>query len=296
MSKLYDVISRLEDIAAKDETQMATAEQPFQQASAKKKSPWLRIAVLSSIAITAGFLVIALTMWWKSQLLVESPDSNVVQQPPVLLPEDSAAKPPAIPDGESSHLEELNNNSFRVEEESPQLTVIPPPSQEKVEENDVIILQPKTIKRTVSAPGLQLITEENQSIPMGQQSHSVPDVREMEQQQSDTVIEPKPLALVTIAKEPVKEQVVDNTFKLKQWLYQAEQLRKHGQWQGAATLFTQIWDISKQPEVGNNLAACLIELDQLDEAKTVLKHALSHSPTDRDLSANLKLVEKMLQD
>ena len=82
-------------------------------------------------------------------------------------------------------------------------------------------------------------------------------------------------------------------FKLKQWLHQAEELRRKGDWDGAISLYTRIWQQGQDPGVANNLAASLIFRKRFPEAQKVLKDALKLAPNDPDLLSNYQLVQQM---
>lgn len=82
-------------------------------------------------------------------------------------------------------------------------------------------------------------------------------------------------------------------FKLKQWLHQAEELRRKGDWDGAISLYSRIWQQGQDPGVANNLAASLIFRKRFPEAQQVLKDALKLAPNDPDLLSNYQLVLQM---
>lgn len=343
MSKLYDVISRLEDIAAKDENETTAAEIPFQQPQKEKRQPWFRLILLSCIVVFAGFAVVAGVMWFKLQQEPAStsttsqdkwiaptpqeqteipeapkppPQTVITDTPPKPTPEKTPEVPLPAPNSQKTNplvqqdrlesTEEDLPGEQRIIETQGTQAAMEPPSREfvdnpplQLEKTEAVIpistikLIERTHKATVTAPSSTSFEEqtgEKQEKAVLKSTDNLSQMNESDQ----VVIEPSPLAVESPATVS-GSKIVDNTFKLKQWLYQAEQLRKREDYQGAVIVFGQIWEISKQPEVGNNLAACLIELGRIDEAKQILTHARSIAPNDLDLEENLQLVERLSQ-
>lgn len=277
MSKLYDVINRLEEIAEKDAQETMAADIPFQPAKAEKRSPWLRVIILSSVLIFAGIVVLAVTAWLQ----------NWFPGQETRLPIQETLSAPAV---ETSLEEQPLLDSAG---EAPSLAVTPA-------EQSQPIAQP-TPARSVRNTELRLEkTKQQQTVPGNSAPTPLPaptspdELPPPQKEQDKVVIEPQPLTISPSPPKSQRQEKVDNTFKIKQWLYQAEQLRKTKRWEAAIVLYGRIWDISKEVGVANNYAASLLQLQRPVEALAILDQALTKAPQDRDLRANREVALQML--
>ena len=100
--------------------------------------------------------------------------------------------------------------------------------------------------------------------------------------------EPSPLPTQRLA------ALADDKAKVSRWLHQAELYRHEGEWEGAITLYRKVWETSKDPNVANNLAAALMEIDRPEEALEILKAGSVAAPEDRDIRLNLSIIQQML--
>ena len=73
-------------------------------------------------------------------------------------------------------------------------------------------------------------------------------------------------------------------------LQAAEECRQRGDIEEAASILKRLWRDWKEPAISNNLAACLILLNDYEGAEKVLKEGLRLSPSDPDLLYNHRLL------
>ncbi|MCP3890158.1 MAG: tetratricopeptide repeat protein [Desulfobulbaceae bacterium] len=307
MSKLYDVISRLEDIASKDEDEMAAVDIPFQQPQTEKKSPWIRIAILSGTLVCTGVIVIGATAWWQDWFSLKQPTIQPQSTPPsqTSLQTESHQIPGPVPtvitSAEPQPQPEVPDRVLQKDF----LTETVPGTEGHAEPKinpSIVVLQPQAskvvplIRDDNEDFGGEKIQTDEIDLPIETENRPVNgDVFQDKEYPRDTVIEPKPLSLEPKPESFTENQVIDNSFKIKQWLYQAEQLRKKDDWQGAVVLYARLWQIAKQPEIANNLAASLMQLNRNKEAYTILESGLLIAPKDRELIQNFEIVKQLIK-
>ncbi len=307
MSKLYDVISRLEDIASKDEDEMAAVDIPFQPPQTEKKSPWMRIAILSGTLICIGVIVICATAWWQDWFSLRQPTIQPQSTPPTQTSLQTGSHqipgpvPTVITSAEPQPQPKVPETVFQKDF----LTETVPGTEGHVVSKinpSIVVLQPQAskiaplIREESEDFGGEKIQTDEIDLPIKTENRQANgDVFPAKEYPRDTVIEPKPLSLEPKPESFTENQVIDNSFKIKQWLYQAEQLRKKDDWQGAVVLYARLWQIAKKPEIANNLAASLMQLNRNREAYNILEKGLLISPKDRELRQNFEIVKQLIK-
>ena len=82
MSKLYNAISRLDEIAIAQEIYPATPDIPFQQALNKNGSSLLRMLILSAALILFGLVAVGITAWWQDWFDLQQTTNMATPLPP----------------------------------------------------------------------------------------------------------------------------------------------------------------------------------------------------------------------
>lgn len=282
MSKLYDVISRLDKISPQDEKDTPALEIPFHPPP-RSRSPLLRVVLLSVLLILLGLGCLAGIVWWKNSLAVKpSPVKNhlvslsqVEQQIPAST--GTAADIPVPSTVNAAFSSSVFDEEIAVEdiEKEKEISALEQGSEHRMDESAGVSAVTSTRAAEGNAAPAETIA-----------STAVSDGK-------GTVVEPDALPVRHNISTPPTALVFDESSQISRWLYQAEQHRRNGEWAAAADLFRRVWNISGSPAVANNLAACLIRLGQLGEAGTILDKALQKTPDDRDLFSNRQLVEQL---
>jgi hypothetical protein len=302
MSKLYDVISRLEEVAAQDEQEpifILADEQPVKK---KNRSPWLRIVLLALAFVVLGSITVALTAWWQNWFIKDTlhttPPTNqvkVTQAPtPSASLEQPVLPPPAGP---------ANDQTTPVSSEVPDATVTPDNTQEltalvesqpaltsvDVANQDSIVMSLEDIINDLKKQHPSVQMEVNRH-PSGRSATIYIHELEIAEAITEDEIfdELSPLPTQRLA------ELAEDKAKVSRWLHQAELYRHEGEWEGAIALYRKVWETSKDPNVANNLAAALMEIERPEEALEILKAGNLAAPEDRDIRLNLSIIEQML--
>jgi tetratricopeptide (TPR) repeat protein len=302
MSKLYDVISRLEEVAAQEgqEPEFSLADE--ETVVDKSRSPWLKIVLLALAFVVLGSITVALTAWWQNwfrkSTLSTAPQihhSEVAQPPtpPMLVEQAIIPPPPEVKKEEIlPHSRQEPATTVTLSDEQELSTLVDP--QPALMSVDVANLD--TIVGSLENI-INDLKKENSSIQMevtrNPSGHSatiyVHELEIAEVITEDEIFqEPYPLPTQILA-DPAEEKA-----KASRWLHQAELYRHEGEWEGAIALYRKVWEISKDPNVANNLAAALIEIERPEEALEILKAGSIAAPEDRDIKLNLSIIQQML--
>lgn len=289
MSKLYDVINRLEDLAEKEGLEASGDEIPYSvpKEPGKRRAPWLRVIMLSLVMILLGIGLVAFTAWWQDWFNLRPPiernraPETIAEPGPSM---DLAGIPAVTATASTSRQTEFVRQARPSAETSGNLNPVPAGKNE--EKQPVGEQRPLEPSETVVNQDLPVEVVTRPEIFLGHYGGAIDPVSSIMQMQ------PLPLDPDDFQ---VEKKVRENTFKLQQWLYQAEQLRKAEDWQAAILLYSRIWDISEKPEIANNLAASLMQVGRFEEARTILQSGLKLAPRDRDLNDNLETVQYLLE-
>ena len=274
MSKLYDVLSRLDEIASRDEKNNHIPEIPFQQTQRKGSSFLLRIVILSGTLIFLGIVVVGITAWWQDWFELRKGASAPIALNSSALPTDIPIPIPHIPPEKTD--EQINSPA------SAPLAPSPTGNDQIKEWGIDSVVEEQSLPETIFSAESAIIAEtKNRIINVHQ---LVVD---------DFTTEPQPLQISESTESAPAEGVIEQTAQLSRWLYQAEQHRRIGDWEGAVVLFAKVWQKSNNPDVANNLAASLIQMDRLPEARKILQQALKKTPHDQDLKQNMQLVQQL---
>lgn len=297
MSKLYDVISRLEDVAEHDATGFETPEPSADEKTGKLQSPSVRILLFSLLFIILGSIAVALTAWWQNwfaqqDVTLFSKDVAVQQelQPP--LPTGVVPLQPLHPAYKNADAQISDN-------------VTPRKTQDNIPNNELLIVDNELLPDTMGVDiGLRDRTVEtiddflaNLIVDQKDLQKTVPHrnvkiyihdldiaeaIVETDQHSADVVF-------------PTSQSTNINARKAKtsRWLHQAELYRHNGEWEGAIALYQRVWNISGEPGVANNLAAALIQVNRLEDALKILHEASNIAPNDPDIKENLKILKQI---
>lgn len=281
MSKLYNAISRLDEIAIAQEAGPALADIPFRQALERSGSSWLRMLLISAALLLFGLLAVGITAWWQDWFLLEQTTKVVSAPPPESPVAEAADQQMSAPAQVATGTAQSGDIGHRLpEKESPLLPLQRAEQQPSLPANMAENAAATVINRLPAKPLRKVL-------PV--LSHPHPLV--------ETTTEPKPLQLVEQLDAPVTDtassRFIDQTAQLSRWLHQAEQRRRAGDWNGAIALFTKVWEISGNPGVANNLAASLMQVGRLPEAENILSKALQQTPDDQDLQQNLHVLQQL---
>lgn len=82
--------------------------------------------------------------------------------------------------------------------------------------------------------------------------------------------------------------------RVKKLVYQAEKARQRGDIASATRIFHVAWDLHKNSEVANNLAATLMQQQKYTEALVILNEGLQIAPEDPDLLYNRNVARENL--
>lgn len=272
MSKLYNAISRLDAIALSEEENSPSSENPFQQTLYKSGSSLSRILIVCGVLILFGVVAIGTTAWWQNWL-----------------PANSAEPGPATTSVKTAvH----TGSTGEVALATPPTGVI---ARQPLENhaNPATPALPDRLKSTSESPTYSAPPTVIDRLP----AKAVKKIAQMNIKQpvpADFTAEPQPLQISEETEALPTGEFIEQTARLSRWLQQAEQRRKAGDWEGAITLFKKVWQISENPAIANNLAASLMQLDRLAEAREILTKALQKTPNDQDLKQNLRLVQQLV--
>ncbi|MFT5700358.1 MAG: tetratricopeptide (TPR) repeat protein [Desulforhopalus sp.] len=297
MSKLYDVISRLEDVAAqeKQEPEFSLAKEP--KTFHRERAPWLRIVLFSILFIVLGIITVAITAWvqnWFTQHKLSSTLNR--NRAPQHNTEQSTPRPEPAITGEG-------NAPF----------ITPPAVSVKglLPEEQALnrLIEPHPEMTSVDVANLNTITESLENIIAGimedNKSIQLEIVKTPSENSATIYIHELEVAEVVVPAAVYEEQTsayspfrtpTDDKVRSSRWLHQAELYRHEGEWEGAIALYRRVWDISKDPNVANNLAAALIEVERPEEALEILQEARIAAPNDRDIKQNLEIIKQMLPE
>ena len=274
MSKLYNAISRLDEIALSEEQHSTTPENPFQHTLDQSGSSLSRILILCGALILFGVVAIGTTAWWQNWL----PINSTMPGPATTSgkTEENTSSPVAValptpPTSEIAHQPLANRPNPAV----PELLDRPKSTADGPTYN-----APVTVIHRLPAKAVKRIPQMIKTQPV----------------HADVTTEPQPLQISEETKSLPTGEFIEQTAQLSRWLHQAEQRRKAGDWDGAIVLFKEVWQISENPAVANNLAASLIQLNRLAEAREILAKALQKTPKDRDLKQNLRLIQQLMHN
>ncbi len=292
MSKLYNALERLEQIAEEQSDDQETAQILTRERTAGRASslPWRTLA-LSLGLILLGLLVLGLLSWWQGWLHLPAPTGD--------------------------------ERRTAASAERPEAAVLPVPQTQPVDTDDptaVPAADPSVVSIATAGgdistvqPNIQEQTKESSSAPSVRQQ-PVPDRRQAGadlagQQDRQDLSEPQDQKVARGSRTAASVRIADSSVRLKtpagspaserqgamfsRWLLQAEQRRQEGDWAGAARLYRLVWESTGNPAVANNLAASLLQLGKVAEARVVLEKALQTAPGDRDLLLNRELAERL---
>ncbi len=276
MSRLYDVIKRLEKAAEQDSTLARTTGSrhdttdiaAFKQASLReKRSPLIRVLLLAALAITPGVIALAAVFWWKTAALQpaaqDMPDTSLPPRHPA----------PAVPAAVSAPLPAVLSRK--------KLQEIDPPAETAVIREVAETAQPRNRGPETRTEGS---SQDKQQIQQRQDdTKGKEQEQELKKKQSGT---PSAASVTT----------TDIPADINRWLQQAEACRHRGDWNNAIPLYKKIFNITRDPAVANNLAAALIETRRLREALNILEEARIMAPHDHDIEQNLNVIRQALKD
>ena len=288
MSKLYDVISRLEDVAEQDTQGFETPLPEFEEKPRKLQSPALRIVLFSLLFVILGILAVALTAWWqnwfaKQEVSLFPKDGGVQQVQHGILPTEKNTTIQPTDNTTPKKTEETiaDNQPLKVTEELLPDTMVADIGHldKSVETIDDFlkkrIFAQSNIERTVPLKNVRIYI------------HDL-DIAEV------VIEETPPSTKVTI---PTSQTTNINAHKAKtsRWLHQAELYRHSGEWEAAIALYQRVWNISGEPDVANNLAAALIQVNRLEDALEILREASIIAPNDPDIKENIEILRQLMR-
>lgn len=317
MSKLFQTITKLEDIEADTNNDSSAAEVPYPTEVSTKENnskPWLRIVLLSTVLILIGGAIIGFTAWYQDWFVIKKEVRKEEEKRAI------------ITDLPTANIEKKTQAPLAPIQPSPRTTPsdlpIPavglhpadgPPAAKQILMDTVnisfAVSQYGQIEKPQGATPLEKDTKQSNSALL-----STKGIAEKETEDFSSQIQIRPLLVANNFIQPELPQpldinnippvdrqtslatrnIIDKTTKMNRWLHQAERHRRNGEWEGAVVLYAKIWEVSKRPEIANNLAASLIQLDRPKEALTILESGLERSPIDKDLQDNLELVKQIL--
>lgn len=278
MSKLYTAISRLDELAIRDETDPA-ADIPFNRARQKSGSSVRRMVVLSGALMLSGLVAVGITAWWQDWLELPQTTTSVavpaLEQPvgtaPASVQSGTALQAAATAPTEAVLAQPAAGSLLPGQRPDVDMQPLAPADPADSAAATVINRLPaKAMKNVVSAT--------DQASPL-----------------VEGITQPRPLQLAEQLDAPstTTGHFIDQTAQLSRWLHQAEQRRRGEDWEGAIALFTKVWQITGNPAVANNLAASLMQLGRWSEAEKILAKALQRAPGDQDLQQNLRVAQQL---
>ncbi|TKB08221.1 tetratricopeptide repeat protein [Desulforhopalus sp. IMCC35007] len=302
MSKLYDVISRLEEVAAQDEQEPVFILAGDETVNKKNRSPWLRIVLLALALVVLGGIAVALTAWWQNWFTRDTsptiPPTNQAKvsqstTPPISV-EQPVIPPPPVPAQEETTPVSPEQPAVTVTSgntESLTALVAPQPALTSVDvaNQDAIVMNLENIINDLKKHPSSIQVEITRHPSGGSATVYIHELEIAEAITDEEIFdEPSPLPTQRLA------ALADDKAKVSRWLHQAELYRHEGEWEGAITLYRKVWETSKDPNVANNLAAALMEIDRPEEALEILKAGSIAAPEDRDIRLNLSIIQQML--
>ncbi len=324
MSKLLNVINRLEKIANEDEEEQIVSDFPFQHVEKRSNFPLMRILIFSGSIILLGVVVLGIIAWWQDWFLLRQ---NAVVEDTVVLNEVERkiqVDLPIDPDFPVSPAEPVDEGEPFLSDQSKEITSIVPTAS-----------SPESLPSTVSSFEIDPppVKEEEQALEKIVETVSVTKQEKVTRQPASFLPPEKkrteltaPLVQKPVAEEPQKlvipvvlpfkpveknnrepkvlfteEKIFDGNaekerqrVRLRRWLLQAEKSRKSGNIEGAIILYRKVWEDSQNPAVANNLAAALLQQNQNRHAYDILQKALQITPNDKELLNNFKLAKENL--
>ncbi len=289
MSRLYDAIERLEQIA---EEQVTDGQAPPPEGPRPPQRPsLLRPLLFAAALILVGALVVAGIAWWRN---LAPPAASSSAGTDALSLSRPSSTPAAVArqqvSAESAGAGAGVRGSVPVQE-SP--ASAPLPAEDVAQTPPGTDLASSTDKNTPAGPvpakaGTGGRSRQGDRPGLGS---GTPRPIAARPERRASVSEPDPLPAQGTSRDRPDErgQGRKKEATLARLLLQAEQRRRDQDWQGAVLLYRQVWQESGNPAVANNLAAALIRLHRYDRAIKVLEAALAISPDDRDLRDNLRL-------
>ncbi len=275
---------------------------------------WRRLLAVLVGFVLLGVGVIIVTLWVReSGILAPKPQRAPVTPPP---PAIAKAEQPAISAGKNDSTEpvspapELTATAARARQQTSAPVASAVAAAESTQPQP---LEPAEAEPLTEQPEPQPTTPP-QAAPRPLQREEVPPVEEnLEENREEEIQNPVFPAQTTGSSEftaagpPAQERAAaaihpqprraepgsDDYFKLKQWLHQAEELRRKGEWDSAIILYRKVWREGRDPAVANNLAASLLYRNRLAEAQQVLAEALKIAPDDPELRENEKLAHRL---
>lgn len=288
MSKLYDVISRLEEVVEQDAQGFETPLPEFEEKPRKFQSPSLRIVLFSLLFVVVGILAVALTAWWqnwfaKQDVALFPQNVSVQQVQQGALPTDKNTIVPPAENVMSSKTQETipNNQPLRVTEE-----LLP----------DTMAVDVGHLNRTVDTIDdflkKKIFDQLNpeRTVPLNNVRIYIHDL-----DIAEAVVDEELLSTEETFPTSQSTNINESKAKTSRWLHQAELYRHGGEWEAAIALYQRVWDISGEPDVANNLAAALIQVNRLEDALKILHEASNIAPNDPDIKENLKILKQLLR-
>lgn len=301
MSKLYDVINRLEEVAARDGENPEIPAEPEFTLVEEKRSPMLRILVIAGVCIALGIAAVRGAFWWKNSFDQKTAPAAAENAPPGTLPPQT-----------SDPLFTLQLGKPQV----PEKQIANPPTPNKPEVVDMTIEEVRPLTPVTETPqimsvdvaGLNRATDEIEQIlalesdisPMDVPLANIKDTSiNIGKLNTITIKErvaPSPETSEALPPQAIVSSAAEDFTKTTRWLHQAEIYRHQGEWDGAISLYKRVFTKTKNPAVANNLAAALIETGRIEEAYKILKEAVLTAPNDSDIKQNLLVIKQMLGD
>lgn len=288
MSKLYDVISRLEDASVQGGNGFDTVFPDSYQKPEQEQAPWIRILVFAVAFVALGGLTVVFTGWWQDRFsqqglpVFSSRPVAVAETPTTVVPVTNLlieAHPATVTFTENRETDQ--NSVTDTGDISPEtMSVDVAETAATVETIDRIL---QTTSLNTPAPN-KPTSSQNTTIYIREL-----DIAEAEPYQDQ---DQAPQDQTNSTAEYTK--IGDDKAKTSRWLHQAELYRRSGEWEGAILLYQRVWDITGDPGVANNLAASLIEMKRFEEALKILKESSAIAPNDPDIKMNLSIVKRIL--
>ena len=272
MSKLYNAINRLDEIALSEEEHSTTPENPFRQTFDNRGFSLSRILIVCGALILFGVIAVGITAWRQNWLPADAPEpGSAITSGKIEVTPSSAAEVALVTLPTEENINQPSEN--RSNSANPVL-----PDRPKSTSDSTTYNAPPTVIDRLPAKAVKKIPQMNRA----QLVHA------------DFTAEPQPLQILKETESPPAGKFIEHTAQLSRWLHQAEQRRKAGDWEGAIALFEKVWLISENPAVANNLAASLMQLNRYSEARKILAKALQKTPNDQDLKQNLQVAQQLV--
>lgn len=301
MSKLYDVISRLEEVSSKG---VIGEELPLQKpsiAEPRDKHVWRRVLLLGILFIILGIAMVVGTTWLRKQLshkqitpspkitdVASAPPKTVPVEPPLfptVAPQETTPSSPLTEEQVSSQVHDRQTVHHNEKETEAITRQFEGTMSIDVADDDITV---ESVEEFLAA-GLfdfqELLEEATSTFPRI-------FIHDLDIAEAIPEIDPQTATPQYTISTPTLAN--DQKAKTSRWLHQAELYRHQGEWEGAIRLYQRVWDTSQDPAVANNLAAALIELRRPEEAYTILKETILSAPNDPDIKENLRIVEQIL--